>query len=108
MPNARLSGSKRKKVPGSSSHAWDSCLHKVLQDNHPDVKITKEAMQVWAEALDAWLQQLAQEIVPEHTSQALTPANVQTSLQLLLAKGDTSVATSALTESAAQHPNTGP
>ncbi|KAL3134551.1 hypothetical protein ABBQ38_006392 [Trebouxia sp. C0009 RCD-2024] len=43
--------------------------------------------QVWAEALDAWLQQLAQEIVHEHTSQALTPANVQASLQLLLAKG---------------------
>ncbi|DBA84350.1 TPA: hypothetical protein ACH3X2_006227 [Trebouxia sp. C0005] len=86
VPNARLSGSKRKKVPGSSSHAWDSYLHKVLQDNHPDVKITKEAMQVWAEALDAWLQQLAQEIVHEHTSQALTPANVQASLQLLLTK----------------------
>jgi len=61
VPNARLSGSKRKKVPGSSSHSWDSYLHKVLQDNHPGVKITKEAMQVWAEALDAWLQQLAQE-----------------------------------------------
>ena len=52
------------------------------------MKITKEAIQVWAEALDAWLQQLAQEIVQEHTSQALTPANVQASLQLLLAKGD--------------------
>ena len=97
VPNARLSGSKRKKVPGSSSHAWESYLHKVLQDNHPDVKITKEAMQVWAEALDAWLQQLAQELVHEHTSQALTPANVQASLQLLLTKGDTSVAPSALT-----------
>jgi len=107
-PNARLSGSKRKKVPGSSSHSWDSYLHKVLQDNHPGVKITKEAMQVWAEALDAWLQQLAQEIVHEHTSQALTPANVQASLQLLLAKGDTSVAHSALTESVAKHPNTSP
>ena len=32
---------------------------------------------VWAEALDAWLQQLAQEIVHEHTSQTLTPAHVQ-------------------------------
>ncbi|KAL3144255.1 hypothetical protein ABBQ32_004028 [Trebouxia sp. C0010 RCD-2024] len=42
--------------------------------------------QVWAEALDAWLQQLAKEIVHEHTSQALTPANVQASLQLLLTK----------------------
>ncbi|DBA91894.1 TPA: hypothetical protein ACH3X2_003800 [Trebouxia sp. C0005] len=42
--------------------------------------------QVWAEALDAWLRQLAREIVQEHTSQALTPANVQASLQLLLAK----------------------
>ena len=91
VPNARLSGSKRKKVSGSSSHGWDSYLHKVLQDNHPGVKITKEAMQVWAEALDAWLQQLAQEIVQEHTSQALTPANVQASLQLLLRRGDTSV-----------------
>ena len=108
-PKARLSGSKRKKVPGSSSRAWDSYLHKVsLQDNHPDVKITKEAMQVWAEALDAWVQQLAQEIVHEHTSQALTPTNVQASLQLLLAKGDTSVAPSALTESVAKQPNTGP
>ena len=58
-PNARLSGSKRKKIPGSSNPNWDSYLHKVLQDNHPGVKITKEAMQVWAEALDAWLQQLA-------------------------------------------------
>ena len=67
VPDARLSGSKRKKVSGSS-HSWDSYLHKVLQDNHPDVKITKEAMQVWAEALDAWLQQLAQEIVHEQTS----------------------------------------
>ncbi|KAL3141922.1 hypothetical protein ABBQ32_004575 [Trebouxia sp. C0010 RCD-2024] len=38
--------------------------------------------QVWAEALDAWLQQLAQEIVHKHTSQALTPANVQASLAL--------------------------
>ena len=47
VPNARLSGTKRKKSPGNSSHAWDSYLHKVLQDNHPDVKITKEAMQVW-------------------------------------------------------------
>ena len=75
VPNARLSGTK--KSPGNSSHAWDSYLHKVLQDNHPDVKITKEAMQVWAEALDAWLQQLAQEIVHEQTSRALTPANVQ-------------------------------
>ena len=107
VPNARLSGSKRKKVPGSSSHAWDSYLHKVLQDNHPDVKITKEAMQVWAEALDAWLQQLAQEIVQEHTSQALTPQNVRASLELLLAKGDTSKENSALTESVAKHPNTG-
>ena len=70
VPNARLSGSKRKKVPGSSSHSWDSYLHQVLQDSHPGVKITKEAMQVWAEALDAWLQQLAQEIVQEHTSQS--------------------------------------
>ncbi|DBA95037.1 TPA: hypothetical protein ACH3X1_002553 [Trebouxia sp. C0004] len=52
------------------------------------VKITKEAMQVWAEALDAWLQQLAQELVQEHTSQALTPQNVQASLELLLAKGE--------------------
>ncbi|KAL3143730.1 hypothetical protein ABBQ32_003565 [Trebouxia sp. C0010 RCD-2024] len=43
-------------------------------------------MQVWAEALDAWLQQLAQEIVHEHTSQALTPENVQASLQALLRK----------------------
>ena len=68
VPSARLSGSKCKKVPGSSSHTWDS----YLQDSHPGVKITKEAMQVWAEALDAWLQQLAQEIVQEHTSQALT------------------------------------
>ncbi|KAA6418897.1 MAG: hypothetical protein FRX49_11123 [Trebouxia sp. A1-2] len=54
VPNARLSGSKRKKV--------------------------------WAEALDAWLQQLAQERVQEHTSQALTPQNVRASLELLLAK----------------------
>ncbi|KAL3138353.1 hypothetical protein ABBQ32_006156 [Trebouxia sp. C0010 RCD-2024] len=46
-------------------------------------------MQVWAEALDAWLQQLAQEIVQEHTSQALTPQNVRASLELLLAKGKT-------------------
>ncbi|DBA76432.1 TPA: hypothetical protein ACH3X2_008507 [Trebouxia sp. C0005] len=44
--------------------------------------------QVWAEALDAWLQKLAQEIVHEHTSQALTPANVQASLELLLTKAD--------------------
>ena len=51
--NARLSGSKRKKVPGSSSHSWDSYLHRLLQDNHAGVKMTKEAMQVWAEALDA-------------------------------------------------------
>ena len=65
--NARLSGSKRKKVPASSSHGRDSHLHKVLQDNYPGAKITKEAMQVWAEALDAWLHQLAQEIVQEHT-----------------------------------------
>jgi len=108
VPNARLSGSTRKKGPGSSSHSWDSYLHKVLQDSHPDVKINNEALQVWAAALDAWLQQLAQEIVQEHTSQALTPGNVQASLQLLLAKGDTSVATSAHTESAAKHPNTGP
>ena len=108
VPDARLSGSKRKKVPGSRSHSWDSYLHKVLQDRHPGVKITKEAMQVWAEALDAWLQQLAQEIVQERTSRALSPANVQASLQLLLAKGDTSVAHSALTESVAKHPNTGP
>ncbi|DBA94417.1 TPA: hypothetical protein ACH3X1_002016 [Trebouxia sp. C0004] len=35
VPNARLSGSKRKKVPGSSGHTWDSYLHKVLQDSHP-------------------------------------------------------------------------
>ena len=96
-----LSGSKRKKVPGSSSHIWDSYLHKVLQDNHPGVKITKEAMQVRAEALDAWLQQLAQEIVQEHT-----PQNVRASLELLLAKGDTSKENSALTESVAKHPNT--
>jgi len=46
--------------------------------------------------------------VQEHTSHALTLANVQASLQLLLAKGDTSVAHSALTESVAKHPNTGP
>ena len=107
MPNARLSGSKRKKVPGSSSHSWDSYLHRVLPDNHPGVKITKEAMQVWAGALDAWLHQLAQEIGQEYTPQALTPANVQASLQLLLAKGDTPMENSALTESVAKHPNTG-
>ena len=63
VPNARLSSSKRKKVPGSSNPTWDFYLYKVLQDNHPGVKITKEAMQLWDEALDAWLQQLAQEIV---------------------------------------------
>lgn len=79
-----------------------------MQDNHPDVKITNKAMQVWAGALDAWLQKLDQEIVHEHTSQALIPANVQASLQLLLGKGDTSVAHSALTESFAKHPNTSP
>ncbi|DBA71940.1 TPA: hypothetical protein ACH3X2_010693 [Trebouxia sp. C0005] len=62
---------------------------------------------VWAEALDAWLYQLAQEIVQEHTSQALTPANVQASLQLLLAKSDKFKESSALTESVAKHPNTG-
>ncbi|DBA66895.1 TPA: hypothetical protein ACH3X2_002020 [Trebouxia sp. C0005] len=45
--------------------------------------------QVWAGALDAWLQKLDQEIVHEHTSQALIPANVQASLQLLLGKGRT-------------------
>ena len=107
VPNARLSGSKRKKVPGSSSHGWDSYLHKVLQDNHPGMKINKEAMQVWAEALDAWVQQLAQEIVLEHASQALTPANVQASLQLLLAKIDKSKEHSAVTESVAKHTTTG-
>ncbi|KAL3157241.1 hypothetical protein ABBQ38_001477 [Trebouxia sp. C0009 RCD-2024] len=42
--------------------------------------------QVWAEALDAWIQQRAQEIVHEQTSRALTPAHVQASLQRLLAK----------------------
>ena len=107
VPNTRLSGSKRKKIPGSSSRGGDSHLHTVLQDTHPGVKITKEAMQVWAEALDAWLQQLAQEIVQQHTSQALTAANFQASLQLLLAKGDTSKENSALIESVAKHPNTG-
>ena len=106
-PNARLSGSKCKTVPGSSSPTWDSYLHKALQDNYPGVKITKEAMQVWAGALDAWLQQLIQEIVQEHISQALTPANVQASLQLLLAKVDKSKENSALTESVAKHPSTG-
>ena len=49
-----------------------SYLHNVLQDNHSGVKITKKAMQVWAEALDAWLQQLSQETVQGHTSQVLT------------------------------------
>ena len=44
VPNARLSGSKRKKVLGSSNRNWDSYLHKVLQDNHLGVKITKEAI----------------------------------------------------------------
>ena len=77
VPNARLSGSKRKKVPGSSSHGWDSYLYKILQDSHPGVKITKEAMQVWAKAPNAWSPQLAQEIVQEHTLQALTSANKQ-------------------------------
>lgn len=79
----------------------------MLQDNHPGVKITKEAMQVWAEALDAWLHQLVQEIVQEHTSQALTPANVQASLQVLLARGDTSKENLAFTELVAKHSNTG-
>ena len=59
VPDARLSGSKRKIVLGSGSHRWDSYLHKVLQDSHPGVQITKEAMHVWAESLDAWLHQLA-------------------------------------------------
>ena len=67
----------------------------------------KEAMQVWAEAFNAWSQQLAQENVQEHTSQALTPADVQASLQLLLAKSDKSKENSLLTESTAKHPNTG-
>ena len=107
VPDARLSSSKRKKVPGSNSPKWDSYLQKVLQDNHPGVKITKEAMQVWAEAFDAGLQQLAQEIVQQHTSQALSPQNVQAILELLLAKGDTSKENSALAESIAKHPNTG-
>ena len=57
---------------------------------------------------DTWLQKLAQEIVQQHTSQALTPENVQATLQLLLAKGDTSMAHSALTESVAKHPKTSP
>ncbi len=108
VPDASPLGNKRKKVSGSNSHSWDAYLYKVLQDNHPGVKITKEAMQVWAEALDTWLQKLAQEIRQEHTSQALTPDNVQASLQLLLAKGDTSMEHSALTESVAKHPKTGP
>ena len=67
VPNARLSGSKCKRVPGSSSHGWGLYLHKVWQDIHPGVKNIKEAMQVWAEAFDACLQQLAQETVQEHT-----------------------------------------
>ena len=66
--DARLSGSKCKKVSGSSSHNWDLYLHKVLQDSHPDVEMTEKAMQVWGEARDTWLQQLAQEKVQEHTS----------------------------------------
>ena len=107
VPNVRLSGSKRKKVPGSSSHGWDSYLQTVLQDTHPDVKITKEAMQVWAEALDAWLQQLAQEIVQQQTFTGSDCSNFQASLQLLLAKGDTSKENSALIESVAKHPNAG-
>ena len=64
-------------------------------------------MQVWAEALDAWLQQLAQETIQEHTSPAVTPQSVQASLQLLLAKGDTSKENSALTGLVAKHVNTG-
>ena len=104
MPNAKLSGTTRKKFPGSGRHNWDPYLHKVLQDNHPGVKITKEAMQVWAEALDAWLQHLAQEKAQELASQALTQANIQAFLQLLLGKGHTSVAPSTLAESVAKHP----
>lgn len=106
MPDAGLSGSKRKKVSGSKSHNWDAYLY-ILQDNHPNVKITKEATQVWADALDTWIQKLAQEIVQEHTLNALTPENVQASLQALLAKGDSTVEQTTLTESVAMHPNTG-
>lgn len=60
--------------------------------------------QVWAEALDAWSQQLAQEKAQELASQALTPANLQAYLQLVLGKGHTSVAPSTLAESVAKHP----
>ena len=56
VPIARLSGSKRKKIPDSSSHNCNFYLHKFLPANHPGVKLTKEAMQVWAKALDAWFQ----------------------------------------------------
>ena len=53
VPSAslRLSGSKGKKVPDSSSQGWNSYLQKVLQDNHPDVRFIQAAMQVWVEAL---------------------------------------------------------
>ncbi|KAL3146634.1 hypothetical protein ABBQ32_000864 [Trebouxia sp. C0010 RCD-2024] len=64
---------------------WRSNPAKVLVSGLLDsTALWKPAVTVWADALDAWLQRLAQEIVQEHTLQALTPANVQASLQLLL------------------------
>ena len=86
VPDANPLGSKHKKVSGSKQ-PWLGCiLVPNSARNHPGVKINKEAMQVWAEALDTWLQKLAQQVVPEHTSQILTLENVQATLQLLLAK----------------------
>ena len=39
-------------------------------------------MQVWAEALDSWLQQLAKELVQEQNALTLTADNVEATLSV--------------------------
>ena len=39
-------------------------------------------MQVWAEALDSWLQQLAKELVQEQNALTLTAHNVEATLSV--------------------------
>ena len=53
MQGCQVANARRSQVAAATVGIQN--LHKVLQYSHPGVKITKEALQVWAEALYAWL-----------------------------------------------------
>lgn len=65
-------GDACKKKSDKSSHSWNSYLHK---DRNRGLSTTKEAMQVWDEALDPLVTKACQGDSAGQTAQNVAPEN---------------------------------